>query len=308
MSAIEGTVFNIQRYSIDDGPGIRTTVFLKGCPLRCLWCSNPESQNPKPEILYRYTSCKSCGTCVQTCPNGAITLREDAGEDGGIEIDRSKCVVCGECVKVCVPEALNISGEVMTIDDVMKVIKRDAVYYETSGGGVTCSGGEILTQADFVAELFKQCKEKNIHTNADTSGFGSSEGLKKILEYSDLVFFDLKVLDPEKHKEMIGVDNDLILENFKIVAESGIETVVRFPLIPGYNDSQEDLQAIADLVKEYGPHMTVNILPYHEYGANKYPGVGMKYPLEGLKENTPENIEIARVVFASAGLNVEVSK
>ena len=304
MSANEGTVFNIQRYSIDDGPGIRTTVFLKGCPLRCLWCSNPESQNPNPEILYRYTSCKSCGTCVQTCPNGAISMSENEG----IEIDRSKCVVCGECVKTCKPEALNLTGKLMTAEEVMKTVKRDEVYYQTSNGGVTCSGGEILAQPEFVAELFKQCHERNIHTNADTSGFGPSEGLKKILEHSDLVYFDLKVIDPVKHKEMIGVDNELILENFKIVAASGIDTVIRFPLVPSFNDSPEDLHAIANIIKEHGPHMTVNILPYHEYGANKYPGVGMTYPLEGLKENTPENIENARKVFEDAGLNVEVSK
>ncbi|MDR0838977.1 MAG: glycyl-radical enzyme activating protein, partial [Oscillospiraceae bacterium] len=150
-----GTVFNIQRYSIDDGPGIRTTVFLKGCPLRCPWCSNPESQSAAPQLSYRYTSCKKCGRCAAACPNGAITLTED-----GIVIDREKCVVCGTCVEACGDDALSIKGEEMTVAQVWKVIRRDAVYYETSGGGVTCSGGEILAQPEFVAEIFKKCREE----------------------------------------------------------------------------------------------------------------------------------------------------
>ncbi len=161
---MEGIVFNIQRYSIDDGPGVRTTVFFKGCPLSCLWCSNPESQNPQPEVTYRYTSCKRCGTCVEACPLGIITLEED-----GVHIDRKACDKCYKCVEACVPEALRVSGDRMTVDEVFKVVGRDRDFYKVSGGGCTASGGEILMQADFVAELFRRCREESIHTCADTT-------------------------------------------------------------------------------------------------------------------------------------------
>ena len=303
MNNTEGTVFNIQRYSIDDGPGIRTTVFLKGCPLRCPWCSNPESQNPRPELSYRYTSCKKCGACADVCPNGAPTLTED-----GIRIDRARCVVCGACVKVCLAEALKISGESMTTDKVFKVIRKDAVYYETSGGGVTCSGGEILSQPDFVASVFSRCKEEGMHTCADTSGYGSPEALDKVLAHTDLVYFDLKLADAQKHRELIGVPPDLILRNLRAIAARGIPTVIRVPLVPTYNDSDENLRAIAALTAEIVPDATVHILPYHKYGANKYAAVGMRYALDDLAENTPENLARARDVFESRSLKCEVSK
>jgi pyruvate formate lyase activating enzyme len=303
MNNQEGTVFNVQRYSIDDGPGIRTTVFLKGCPLRCPWCSNPESQNPNPQLSYRYTSCKKCGACAASCPNGAITLGGD-----GIAIDREKCVVCGTCVKVCPAEALKISGEVMALEKVWKVIRKDAVYYETSGGGVTCSGGEILTQPDFVAAIFKKCREEGIHTCADTSGFGSEEALDKVLEYADLVYFDLKHMDPKRHAELMGVPFDVILHSLKTVAARKIPITIRLPLIPDYNNSEENLTATARLVKDVAPDAVVNILPYHKYGANKYATVGMTYALDGLRENTSEELDRAKELFESFGLKCEVSK
>jgi pyruvate formate lyase activating enzyme len=300
---MEGMVFNIQRYSIDDGPGIRTTVFLKGCPLRCPWCSNPESQSPNPELSYRYTSCKKCGTCANVCPNGAPTLTDD-----GITIDRSRCAVCGVCVKACLAEALKITGESMSPDKARKVIRKDAVYYETSGGGVTCSGGEILSQPDFVASVFSRCREEGIHTCADTSGFGSPEALDKILAYTDLVYFDLKLMDEQRHRELIGVPLDLILQNLRTIAARGIPTVIRVPLIPGLNDSDENLNAVADITKELIPDATVHILPYHKYGANKYAAVGMRYTLDNIEENTPENLARARGVFEGRGLKCELSK
>jgi len=300
---MEGIVFNIQRYSIDDGPGVRTTVFLKGCPLTCLWCSNPESQNPMPEIIYRYTSCKKCGTCVKVCPEHAITLDED-----GVHIDRKACTKCGKCVEACLHQALQMSGKKMTVDEVLNIVKRDMDYYEASGGGVTASGGEILVQADFVAELFRRCQELNIHTCADTSGYGSQEAMEKILEYSNLVYFDLKHMDPEEHKKLCGQSNELILRNLALVVAKGVPVVIRVPLIPGYNNSEENLRALAKTVVDITKDAPVNLLPYHRYGANKYRMLDLKYQLEGVKEPTKEELEKAKSIIESYGLKCQISK
>ena len=299
---MDGIVFNIQRYSIDDGPGIRTTVFVKGCPLRCPWCSNPESVQSVPQLLHRYTACKKCGVCAAVCPNGAIAFDPEKGP----EFNRSKCVTCGLCAKKCLAQAIQITGEVMSVEKVWKTVRKDMVYYEESGGGVTCSGGEILAQADFVAELFKKCRENGVHTCADTSGYGTPEALEKILEYTDLVYFDIKQLDPVRHEQMIGVPLEPVLKSFHTIAARGIPLVVRMPLIPDHNDSAENLQAIANLVKEEAPHAQVHIMPYHRYGESKYASIGEKYPLEGLRENTPEDLERARKIFEDAGLDVTV--
>lgn len=298
-----GIVFNIQRYSIDDGPGVRTTVFMKGCPLACLWCSNPESQSGLPEVTYRYTSCKRCGTCVKVCPEQAVTLSND-----GVHIDRVKCTVCGECVKNCLPEALQISGKRMTLDEVWKVVKKDADYYEASGGGVTASGGEILAQADFVAALFKRCREAGYHTCADTSGFGDPAALLKILEYADLVYFDLKHMDPEAHRQYMGQSNELILNNLELVVKTGVPLVIRAPLIPGYNNSDENLRAMAAKVAEIAKDSVVNLLPYHRYGANKYRMIDMTYQLEDVPELTSDELLHAKEIIESYGLKCEISK
>jgi pyruvate formate lyase activating enzyme len=302
MSSLEGIVFNIQRYSIDDGPGVRTTVFLKGCPLTCLWCSNPESQNPQPELSWRYTSCKQCGACVGVCPEKAITL-----EGGELRIDREICKQCEKCIDACLPEALNMSGKRMTVDDVFKVVKRDFDYYEASGGGVTASGGEILGQADFVAALFKRCREEGIGTCADTSGFGDGAALSKILEYSDLVLFDLKHMDPSEHKRACGQSNEQILSNLELAIDSGIKVIVRIPLIPDYNTSDEALSAIAGGIREKTGSAEVNIMPYHSYGASKYRMLGMEYPLDGLRELMHQEKTRAQEIFQSHGLKCEVS-
>ena len=302
MSELDGIVFNIQRYSIDDGPGVRTTVFLKGCPLTCLWCSNPESQNPVPEVSWRYTSCKHCGTCAAVCPEKAVTLSGDE-----VIIDRDACTLCGECVNACVPEALSISGKRMTVDEVFNVVKRDYDYYEASSGGVTASGGEILGQADFVAALFKRCREEGIGTCADTSGFGSGTALKKILEYSDIVLYDLKHMDPDEHLRACGQSNELILDNLKVAVGSDAQVIVRVPLIPDFNTSDEALSAIAQTVRDRTGDAEVNIMPYHRYGANKYRMIGKKYSLDELRELLHQEKTRAKEIFESHGLKCEVS-
>jgi pyruvate formate lyase activating enzyme len=302
MGSTEGIVFNIQRYSIDDGPGVRTTVFVKGCPLTCLWCSNPESQNPMPEISYRYTSCKRCGTCENTCPVHAISLTED-----GVHINRRECTGCEACIEACIYEALSMSGKKMSVDEVFRIVCRDKDYFEVSGGGLTASGGEILTQPDFVAELFRRCREEGIHTCADTCGFGDKEALRKILKYSDLVYYDLKHLDSEKHRQYCGVSNEIILENLKLVAESGVPVVIRVPLIPGYNNSDRNIELLSQTVAGFKKDIPVNFLPYHRYGANKYRMLDMVYRLEDVRSLTEDEIERAKRIVESYGLKCEIS-
>ena len=303
MPELTGIVFNIQRYSIDDGPGVRTTVFFKGCPLTCLWCSNPESQNPVPEVTWRYTSCKHCGTCASVCPEKAVTLDGDE-----VIIDRNTCTLCETCVDACIPEALSISGKRMTVEEVFSIVKRDLDYYEASSGGVTASGGEILGQSDFVAALFKRCREEGIGTCADTSGFGSSEALKKILEYSDLVLYDLKHMDPVEHMRSCGQSNELILRNLEVAIKSEAQVIIRVPLIPEFNTSDEALSSIAQAVRDITGDVEVNIMPYHRYGANKYRMIGKKYSLDELRELLHQEKTRAKEIFESFGLKCEVSK
>ncbi|MCL2124894.1 MAG: glycyl-radical enzyme activating protein [Oscillospiraceae bacterium] len=303
MDETKGIIFNIQRYSIDDGPGVRTTVFFKGCPLTCLWCSNPESQSPRPEVTWRYTSCKQCEKCVNTCPERAISFVE-----GDLMIDRQKCACCGKCVDACVQEALSISGKSMTVDEVFKVVKRDYDYYEASGGGVTASGGEILGQADFVAALFKRCREERIGTCADTSGFGDPAALSKILEYSDIVLFDLKHIDPKEHLKACGQSNELIMSNLELAVKSNAKVIIRVPLIPEFNNSDEALSAIAQAVVDRAGGAEVNIMPYHKYGANKYRMIGQKYSLDELRELLHQEKTRAQEVFQSFGLKCEISQ
>jgi pyruvate formate lyase activating enzyme len=228
--------------------------------------------------------------------------------DDGIAIDRAKCVVCGTCAGECPADALTIKGERMTLSQVWKVIRRDAVYYETSGGGVTCSGGEILNQPDFVAAIFKKCRDEGIHTCADTSGFGSADAMRAVLEYADLVYFDLKHMDPRRHEELMGVPLDTILDNLRLAAGSGVDITVRVPLIPEYNSSVENLETMASALAEIAPNAGVSILPYHKYGANKYASIGMSYTLDDLRECTAEELDRARDIFVSRGFECAVSK
>lgn len=297
----KGRTFNIQRYSIADGPGIRTTVFVKGCPLSCKWCSNPESQSPERQVAYRNTSCKACGKCVAACPKQCMVLDED-----GIHIDREVCDVCGACIKKCLPGALSYSGKDMTALEAFKVVMRDKDYYEKEGG-CTCSGGEILMQPDFVAAVFAQCRENGIHTNADTSGFGSEEAMRKILEYADMVFFDLKHMDPEEHKRMIGVSNELILKNLDICMHSDAVVVIRVPLIKGYNDTDENIIAMCETLKKIGGQTPeIQILPYHNYGENKYRMIDEVYELEGMESPSQETKDHVKELIESMGFACKV--
>lgn len=260
----KGVIFNIQRYSIHDGPGIRTTIFLKGCQLHCFWCQNPESQKRRPEILFSKELCTLCGRCVSACPTGASFLSEDHSA-----IDREKCDGCGECVKICPSNARALRGEIWTVGDILKTVMRDKKFYENSGGGITLSGGDPLYQPEFALAILQSCKEAGLHTVIETCGCTSWPTMEKLLHYIDLVFYDIKCIEPAKHKKATGKSNEQILENIKKVAKLK-PLRVRVPMIPGFNDTPEDVRAIVKFVKkEIGP-LEIDLLPYNNLGESKY--------------------------------------
>ncbi|MEW6335642.1 MAG: glycyl-radical enzyme activating protein [Thermodesulfobacteriota bacterium] len=259
-----GVVFNIQRFSIHDGPGIRTTVFLKGCPLRCFWCQNPESQSYRPEILLDRRKCTLCGACSAVCPNGAVRL-----EEGKAAFDRRLCGGCGRCAAACPNDARSLSGKRMTVDTVMHEVLKDRKFYENSGGGVTLSGGEPLAQPDFARQLFRECKASDLHTTLDTCGWAPWPDIEKVLAYADLVLFDIKHLDAARHREAAGQDNRLILENARRI--STLKPMrLRVPLIPGFNDSPEVVGGIAAFASEVLGCRDVELLAYNRMGEVKY--------------------------------------
>lgn len=300
MTKQEGLVFNIQRYSIQDGPGIRSTVFLKGCPLGCLWCSNPESQNSFPEVGHRDSLCTKCGRCLDVCEPGAISISE-----AGIRIDRIKCNNCGQCVDACYCEALTLLGKQMSVEDVLQELERDVSYYRNSGGGITASGGEPLSQPDFVATLFKRCHERGIHTTLDTAGYASPTTIEKVIEHTDLVLFDIKSMDSAVHSKATGVSNELILENANTLARRGVHMIIRVPLIPGWNDSQENMRAIANFTLRLNGVEEVDLLPYHRLGTSKYKMLDRPYRLSEVLPPSEEHIQNLMEIIRSFGLRCE---
>ena len=263
---VSGTIFNIQHYSIHDGPGIRTNVFLKGCPLRCLWCSNPESQQQVPQLMFRADRCTGCGACISSCPVSAISL-----VDQRVQNDRSLCTGCGACVAVCPNEAREIIGTTATAGEVFDEVAQDKLFY-AKDGGVTLTGGEVLVQPAFASAVLQLCRQAKIHTAIETCGFADWAALKEVLQYTDLVLYDLKEMDPEFHKKYTGVDNSRILENLKKIDDQmDLEIWVRVPLIPGCNDDKENLLATARFVKENLHKCTqIHLLPFHRLGEGKY--------------------------------------
>jgi pyruvate formate lyase activating enzyme len=267
-----GTIFNIQRYSINDGPGIRTTVFLKRCPLHCKWCHNPESISPGKEIIIREDRCIRCGECFLRCNYFAVKSL-----DGEYITDQETCAQCGRCVEVCFTDARAIVGKEMTVDDVMNEVEKDVIFYNQSGGGVTFSGGEPFLQHEFLIELLKASKQKNLHTAVDTSGYISSEILQKASRFIDLYLYDVKTLDNNIHKSFTGVSNKLILENLKRLTEWQKNIIVRVPLIPTLNDSLEAMQGIGYYVASLKSINEIHLLPYHRTGIEKYNRLGVEY-------------------------------
>lgn len=267
-----GLIFNIQRYSVHDGPGIRTVVFFKGCPLRCLWCSNPESQRTIPELIYNSTRCTQCMDCLPHCPEGAITKGEY-----GIVLKRKKCVGCGKCVEFCSNGARMISGSLIHVAEILKEIKKDDLFYRNSGGGVTLSGGEPFLQSDFLMILLKKCQDHGIHCAIETCGYAPWRKIQSCIDFIDLMLFDLKHLDPWQHKKYTGKSNELILQNLKKLFKTTVEIVVRVPVIPDFNDKDGDILDIGYLVSNLGRVRRIELIPYHRFGMTKYKQLGRVY-------------------------------
>lgn len=264
-----GIVFDVQRFSIHDGPGIRSTVFLKGCPLRCTWCQNPESQEKSPQMLIDPSKCGGCGRCIEVCP-------EEANELVGscIKFDREKCILCGKCVTACPNEVRRISGKTMTVSQVVEEVLRDRKFYETSGGGVTISGGEVTFQADFAEAILRECKKSGLHTAIETCGYTRWHVLEQVLQYVDYVLYDIKQVNDTRHRSGTGVSNELILEN--AVRTAKLKPVkVRVPLIPGFNDSKQDVREIASFVATLGEDVELELLAYNPLGEGKHERLGM---------------------------------
>lgn len=277
-----GTIFNIQKFSVNDGPGIRTTVFLKGCPLRCIWCHNPESNSIKQELFYDEKKCILCGKCAAVCPKGCHSFAEEKHI-----FDRSKCILCGKCAQVCMTNALETVGYRQEVAEVIKEVMKDQVFYETSGGGMTISGGEPLYQAEFTYELLKAAKEKGLHTCIETCGYANEDNFRKIADLVDIFLFDYKETDPQKHREFTGVSNDLILQNLRMLDDLGAKIILRCPIIPTLNDREDHFSGIAQTANSLKNILEINIEPYHPLGSGKTTMLGRQYALSDL--TFPEN-------------------
>ncbi|MCT8978426.1 glycyl-radical enzyme activating protein [Clostridium sp. CX1] len=295
-----GTVINIQKYSIHDGPGIRTTVFLKGCPLKCWWCHNPESQSLKHEIMFFEERCTGCGSCIKRCPEKAIQFK-----DSYPVVDENKCKICGKCTDFCPNNAREYVGKDMTAQELMREIIKDEVFYDESNGGVTFSGGEPLIHADFLAQLLKLCKERGIHTAVDTSGYVAWENFEKIFDKVDLFLFDLKHMNNDMHKKYMDVPNDLILENLKKLSDKNCNIFIRMPIIAGVNDDSEHIEKAIEFIEKLNV-LQVNLLPYHKMGMDKYRRLKMDYRLSGMEKPSNERMEEIADKFKKSGIRIKI--
>ncbi|MGB9919444.1 MAG: glycyl-radical enzyme activating protein [Moorellales bacterium] len=303
VESVQGVIFNIQRYCIHDGPGIRTTVFLKGCPLRCVWCQNPESQMVQPEVFFNREKCVGCGRCAAVCPNGAIEIHQ-----GRARTDRGRCKGTGKCAEACPNEARSLMGRYVSAGEVFREVAEDEIFYEGSDGGVTLSGGEPLAQPEFAAAVLRLCKEAGIHTAVDTSGYARWETVKEVLDYADLVLFDFKHMDSAEHQRHTGVPNYLILENAKrIYRELGRPMWARIPVVPGYNDTEENVRATAEFIaRELDNLVKVHLLPYHKMGEVKYDRLERRNGALGIKPPNEERMAELKGIVESFGLETVI--
>lgn len=297
----KGLVSDIQKFSIHDGPGIRTVVFLKGCPLKCLWCSNPETQNEEPEIMFSEDFCLKCQRCVSSCSVSAIKKDNFSSE----RIDRDLCIGCGNCVDVCPSNALILRGKWMTVNEVILEVEKDIQFYRSSGGGVTISGGEPLLQSVFLEKLLKECKNRNIHTAIETTGFSKWEEINRILDYVDLFLYDIKIANSDKHISATEVPNEIIVDNLEKIVNRNKDVIIRMPLIPKFTAIEENIIEIARMAKKIGVNK-INILPYHKFGEGKYKKIGKEYSLHDLKTLEENLVEEFKSLIEKYGLEVSV--
>jgi len=275
MERVTGLIFAVEGGSFHDGPGVRTTVFLKGCPLRCLWCHNPESQSKKPELYFLHEKCTRCGACAGACPNHCHTIHE-----GIHRIDRKSCNACGTCVEACPSSALEIKGREIEPDAIIGRLLGDKPFFDATGGGLTLSGGEPLSQFDFSYRVLSLAKREGIHTCIETSGYTPLQNILKMREVVDVFLYDFKESDPERHRKHTGVGNERIIGNLLALDTAGARTILRCPIVPGINDRVEHLHAIAGLAERLANVMEVHVMPYHPMGSSKSGRIGRDYPLE----------------------------
>ena len=302
MQEIKGLIFDIKKFAVHDGPGIRTTVFFKGCPLNCWWCHNPEALEPNPELVLFENKCIDCGECFAVCPQGA----HEKLPDGTRAYHREDCILCGKCVEVCYAEALVMEGRKVSVEELMVELRKDIPFYENSDGGITLSGGEATLQHEFALELLKQCKAENLHTTVDTSGQIPWRILEKLMPYVDYVLYDLKHIDWTHHKTHTGAGNDLILKNLEKLGEYGVPIEIRMPIIPGVNDAREDIVRGAGFLAGIKGIIQVKLLPYHRLGESKYARLGLEYRLRDLEPPGKEQMEEIGEWVRSCGLEVYV--
>ena len=291
---MHGMITDLKRFAIHDGDGIRTTVFLKGCPLRCLWCHNPEGLSAKPQLAYYAGKCQNCGFCAESCPSGAHSFRE-----GRHNFDPARCVTCGACVPECPGSALTLYGKTATPEQLLPLLLEDRAFYESSGGGVTLSGGECLLQPEFCAEILRLLKKEGIHTAVDTCGYVRRESLDMVIPYTDIFLYDLKATDEDVHIRCTGQSNALILDNLQYLDSLGKAIEIRIPYVPGCND--QDLPKIRDQILSLKHVTAVRLLPYHNYAGSKYAALGLPNTLPS-RIPTKEEMEVGKKLLSDAGI------
>jgi pyruvate formate lyase activating enzyme len=304
MENVTGLIFHVIHGSFVDGYGIRTTVFLKGCPLRCVWCCNPEGQHLYAEIKLTVSECDGCGQCVEICPVNAIQTGLES-EHIKVRLNRSLCTNCGKCIDVCFTGALDFFGKSITVDELFNIIKKDEQFYRASGGGVSIGGGEPTLQPDFTYALLKKCRENYIHTAVDTCGYTVNDKGFRILAEADLLLFDIKGIDPKEHMKNTGVSNEPILKNLKKLNDMGKPIIIRIPVIPGYTDSSQNLKVTAAFLSGLNSVERVDLIAYHEYGKVKYEQLGREYRLK--KDSISiERMNEIKSIFEGRGLNTQL--
>ena len=303
MNVQKGLIHKIERFSLHDGPGIRTLIVTKGCPLRCLWCSSPHTQSPTPEILYIKSNCTGCGRCVEVCPKKALSI---GAEPSAIITDRTLCVGCGKCIEVCPNRARELSGRHCTAEELFREVERDAAFYRRSEGGVTVGGGEPTMQSEFVEDFLSRCRSHYIHTAMETCAMTSWEKLAPLLNLLDFIYIDLKHMDEHRHAEWTGASNRIILENIRGAARE-TNVILRIPVIPGFNDSETNISESAQFAKELGSNIVrLELLPYHQFGVHKYEELERPYALASVKPLPEAHMVKLQDIARSFGIDVEI--